>query len=211
MENTKNIILIDYTLSSLTLQYMPSDQQELAFHFTKSLSPGLHPTKLVYKPDRSPDLRAGNPLLRPEVTNRPRSTIFYQEKSSNWTGIFISIPRKSLSPWSRYSQKTTPNVLSYANGNMENKVGLDINLSGTPTSWITITPSISLVHSHTNGNFRINLHVDDFSLVGDLEPTLNSKHATEFQALFSYQSPTKVPQFKVEENYYLDLAIKQGF
>ena len=26
-----------------------------------------------------------------------------------------------------------------------------------------------------------------------------------------HQSPTKIPQFKMEENYYLDLAIKQGF
>ena len=46
---------------------------------------------------------------------------------------------------------------------------------------------------------------------GNLELNLNSKKHTEFQALFSYQSPTKVPQFKIEENYYLDLAIKQGF
>lgn len=44
-----------------------------------------------------------------------------------------------------------------------------------------------------------------------MELNLNSKKHTEFQALFSYQSPTKVPQFKIEENYYLDLAIKQGF
>ena len=47
---------------------------------------------------------------------------------------------------------------------------------------------------------------DDITLVN-----FNSKKHTEFQALFSYQSPTKVPQFKIEENYYLDLAIKQGF
>ncbi|MFR7879721.1 MAG: outer membrane beta-barrel protein, partial [Butyricimonas paravirosa] len=103
-------------------------------------------------------------------------------------------------------------TLSYANGNMENKVGLDINLSGSPTSWMTITPSISLVHTHANGKFQgIDLHVDDFSWSGDLELTLNSKKHTELQVLFSYQSPTKIPQFKVEENYYLDLAIKQGF
>ena len=82
---------------------------------------------------------------------------------------------------------------------MENKVGLDINLSGSPTSWMTITPSISLVHAHANGKYQgINLHVDDFSWSGNLELNLN-------------QSPTKVPQFKIEENYYLDLAIKQGF
>ena len=89
---------------------------------------------------------------------------------------------------------------------MENKVGLDINLSGSPTSWMTITPSISLFHTHANGKYQgINLHVDDFSWSGNLELNLNSKKHTE------YQSPTKVPQFKIEENYYLDLAIKQGF
>lgn len=81
-----------------------------------------------------------------------------------------------------------------------------------PASWMTITPSISLVHAHANGKYQgINLHVDDFSWSGNLELNLNSKKHTEFQALFSYQSPTKVPQFKIEENYYLDLAIKQGF
>ncbi len=69
---------------------------------------------------------------------------------------------------------------------MENKVGLDINLSGTPSSWMTINPSISLVHTHANGKYQgINLHVDDFSWSGNLELNLNSKKHTEFQSPLS--------------------------
>lgn len=81
----------------------------------------------------------------------------------------------------------------------KNKVGLDINLSGSPTSWMTITPSISLVHAHANGKYQgINLHVDDFSWSGNLELNLNSKKHTEFQALFSYHHQQRFQHSKLK-------------
>ena len=214
MENTdKHNFDRFYFYPHLTLQYTPSDQQELAFHFTRKAA---HPDYTQLNPFTNPidhqTFEQGNPLLRPEITNRAEiNYLLHGEKIQLNGNLYFNSTKRFITPVTLFSEDNTL-TLSYTNGNMENKVGLDINLSGSPTSWMTITPSISLVHAHANGKYQgINLHVDDFSWSGNLELNLNSKKHTEFQALFSYQSPTKVPQFKIEENYHLDLAIKQGF
>lgn len=202
-----------YFYPHLTLRYIPSDQQELAFHFTRKASlPDYTQLNPFTSPIDHQTFEQGNPLLRPEVMNRAEINYLLSREKLQLNGnLYFTSTEKFITPITLFSEDNTL-TLSYANGNMENKVGLDINLSGSPTSWMTITPSISLVHTHANGKFQgIDLHVDDFSWSGDLELTLNSKKHTELQVLFSYQSPTKIPQFKVEENYYLDLAIKQGF
>ena len=214
MENTdKHNFDRFYFYPHLTLQYTPSDQQELAFHFTRKAA---HPDYTQLNPFTNPidhqTFEQGNPLLRPEITSRAEiNYLLHGEKIQLNGNLYFNSTERFITPVTLFSEDNTL-TLSYTNGSMENKVGLDINLSGSPTSWMTITPSISLVHAHANGKYQgINLHVDDFSWSGNLELNLNSKKHTEFQALFSYQSPTKVPQFKIEENYYLDLAIKQGF
>jgi len=192
---------------------MPSDQQELAFHFTrKAARPDYTQLNPFTNPIDHQTFEQGNPLLRPEIKNRAEiNYLLHGEKIQLNGNLYFNSTERFITPVTLFSEDNTL-TLFYANGSMENKVGLDINLSGSPTSWMTITPSISLVHAHANGKYQgINLHVDDFSWSGNLELNLNSKKHTEFQALFSYQSPTKVPQFKIEENYYLDLAIKQGF
>lgn len=202
-----------YFYPHLTLQYTPSEQQELAFHFTRKAT---RPDYTRLNPFTSPidhqTFEQGNPLLRPEVSNRAEINYLLSGEKIQVNGnLYFTSIEKFITPVALLTEDNTL-TLSYANGNMENKVGLDINLSGAPASWMTINPSISIVHAHTNGKFQsIDLHVDDFSWSGKLELTLNSKKHTEFQVLFSYQSPTKIPQFKMEENYYLDLAIKQGF
>ena len=214
MENTdKHNFDRFYFYPHLTLQYMPSDQQELAFHFTrKAARPDYTQLNPFTNPIDHQTFEQGNPLLRPEITNRAEiNYLLHGEKIQLNGNLYFNSTERFITPVTLFSEDNTL-TLFYANGSMENKVGLDINLSGSPTSWMTITPSISLVHAHANGKYQgINLHVDDFSWSGNLELNLNSKKHTEFQALFSYQSPTKVPQFKIEENYYLDLAIKQGF
>ena len=214
MENTdKHNFDRFYFYPHLTLQYTPSDQQELAFHFTrKAARPDYTQLNPFTNPIDHQTFEQGNPLLRPEITNRAEiNYLLHGEKIQLNGNFYFNSTERFITPVTLFSENNTL-TLSYTNGSMENKVGLDINLSGSPTSWMTITPSISLVHAHANGKYQgINLHVDDFSWSGNLELNLNSKKHTEFQALFSYQSPTKVPQFKIEENYYLDLAIKQGF
>ena len=189
-----------YFYPHLTLRYTPSDQQELAFHFTrKATLPDYTQLNPFTSPIDHQTFEQGNPLLRPEIKNRAEINYLLHGKKIQLNGsLYFNSTERFITPVTLFSEDNTL-TLSYANGSMENKVGLDINLSGSPTSWMTITPSISLFHTHANGKYQgINLHVDDFSWSGNLELNLNSKKHTEFQALFSYQSPTKVPQFKIE-------------
>ena len=72
MENTdKHNFDRFYFYPHLTLQYTPSDQQELAFHFTRKAA---HPDYTQLNPFTNPidhqTFEQGNPLLRPEITNR---------------------------------------------------------------------------------------------------------------------------------------------
>lgn len=64
-------MIVDSTLPHLTLQYTPSEQQELAFHFTRKAT---RPDYTRLNPFTSPidhqTFEQGNPLLRPRVSNR---------------------------------------------------------------------------------------------------------------------------------------------
>ena len=184
MENTdKHNFDRFYFYPHLTLQYTPSDQQELAFHFTrKATLPDYTQLNPFTNPIDHQTFEQGNPLLRPEITNRAEiNYLLHGEKIQLNGNLYFNSTKRFITPVTLFSEDNTL-TLSYANGSMENKVGLDINLSGSPTSWMTITPSISLVHAHANGKYQgINLHVDDFSWSGNLELNLNSKNIPNFR------------------------------
>lgn len=166
MENTdKHNFDRFYFYPHLTLQYTPSDQQELAFHFTRKAA---HPDYTQLNPFTNPidhqTFEQGNPLLRPEITNRAEiNYLLHGEKIQLNGNLYFNSTERFITPVTLFSEDNTL-TLSYTNGSMENKVGLDINLSGSPTSWMTITPSISLVHAHANGKYQgITFMLTDFS------------------------------------------------
>ena len=71
----------------------------------------------------------------------------------------------------------------------------------------SISSDDKLLLNYTNGSMLNKVGLD-VGIPMELTPWLKY---TEIQAYFSYRSPTKVPQFKLKEDYYLDLSLRQGF
>ena len=211
--NRKNNTNRFYPYPRLTIQYHLSDRQELALHFNRE---SIRPDYVQLNPYTNPidpiTFERGNPFLRPEIMNRIalQYSVTGKQVQLN-SNLYFKSTEKFITP---VALTTTPDtlIMTYTNGGIQNEVGWDINLPAQIFPWMSLTPSISLLHTHSTGKFQgIDLHVDDFCWSSHVELSLFAGKYTEFQASFSYQSATKVPQFKVEENHYLDLAIKQGF
>lgn len=117
-----NIILIDYTLSPPTLRYTPSDQQELAFHFTrKATLPDYTQLNPFTSPIDHQTFEQGNPLLRPEIKNRAEINYLLHGKKIQLNGsLYFNSTERFITPVTLFSEDNTL-TLSYANGSMENK------------------------------------------------------------------------------------------
>lgn len=202
-----------YLYPSLTVKYNLSENQELAFHFTRQASRPdyiqLNPSVIYI--DRI-TTEQGNPALRPEITNRSEINYLYSGKQIQvLTTLYFDATEKFISPIYTFATDDKL-VLSYTNGTMQNKIGLDIEVPLELSSWVSVNPAFSFTHTHTSGKFEdINLHSDAFCWIGDIGLTLTPHKYTEFQANFRYRSPTKIPQFKLKEDYFFDLSLRQGF
>lgn len=202
-----------YLYPSLTVKYNLSENQELAFHFTRRTTrpdyTQLNPS-ITYI-DRI-TLEQGKPTLRPEITNRSEIKHLYTGKQIEvLTTLYFNATEKFISPVYTFATDDKL-VLSYTNGTMQNKVGLDVEVPLELSSWLSITPVLSFTHTHSSGRFKdMDLHSDAFRWSGEIGMTLTPHKYTEFQANFQYSSPTKIPQFKLKEDYYFDLSIRQGF
>ena len=179
-----------YFYPHLTLQYTPSDQQELAFHFTrKAARPDYTQLNPFTNPIDHQTFEQGNPLLRPEVTNRAEINYLLSREKLQLNGnLYFTSTEKFITPITLFSEDNTL-TLSYANG----KHGKELRSAWTsiscrllPPRWMTDHPShIPRPHSWPKpGKFQgIDLHVDVVFLVGG--PGINF----EFQKTYRVASP----------------------
>ncbi len=202
-----------YLYLSLSVKYNFSDHQEIDFRFTRNATrpdyPQLTPS-VTYIDHQT--FEQGNPMLKPEITNRVEINHSYSGKQAQVNStLYFSTTEKFISPV--YSISSDDKLLlSYTNGSILNKVGLDVGIPMELTPRLALNPVFSLLHTHTTGTHEgISLRSDAFCLTNDWELTFTPLKYTEIQAYFSYRSPTKVPQFKIKEDYYLDLSLRQGF
>ena len=202
-----------YLYPLLTVKYNLSENQELAFHFTRR---AFRPDYIQLNPSMTYIDRItteqGNPALRQEITNRSEITHLYSGKQTQvLTTLYFEATEKFISPVYTFATDDKL-VLSYTNGTMQNKIGLDVEIPLELSSWVSVTPAFSFTHTHTSGKFEgINLHSDAFCWIGDIRLALTPHKYTEFQANFCYRSPSKIPQFKLKEDYFFDLSLRQGF
>lgn len=202
-----------YPYPLLAVSYSLADNQQLAFRFTRQstrpdytqLTPSLTYIDRV-------TFEQGNPTLRPEIMNRAEINHSYSGKQIQVNStLYFNATEKFISPVYSFTPDNSL-LLSYMNGIIQNEIGLDIEIPFEPTPWLTVHPAFSFTHTHSSGKSGdIDLHTNAFCWNSDWRITIIPRKYMEFQANFRYRSPTKVPQFKLEEDYYLDLSVRQGF
>lgn len=199
-----------YPYPFLTLNYTLTDRQEIAFHFTRAATRPDYTQLNPYKNYIAPaTFEQGNPTLKPEITNRSEINYsFTGEKFQVHASLYFNAMKKFISPIYTLPEPTTL-LLTYTNGNVQNNVGLDVNLPYDPFPWLNLTPSFSIYHTRFSGKREdINLRTSALCWTSDLALTITPLPYTVFQAYYSYRSPTTIPQFKVKGNHYLDLSVR---
>ncbi len=123
-------------------------------------------------------------------------------------------------------------MLTYVNGNRQNKIGADFDYNINIGKYISLNPTLSAFYTKSTGYFTPNeeptslahggpislAHGDPISLASkgfawtaSLKILIKPDKKTDIQLFSNYNSPISLPQFRLNEVFYSDLSIKRSF
>lgn len=154
----------------------------------------------------------GNKYLKPEILDKVEinHSLIY-EKFQLRTNIYASKVNNFIA---QVSLLSIPDklVLTYVNGNYQNKIGGDIDFSYKFNKYISINPSMSLFYTKSTGKYEsLDLSNNDYAWTASIKAIIKPEKKTEIQIFFNYNSPIDLPQFKLYEIYYTDISVKRSF
>lgn len=154
----------------------------------------------------------GNKNLEPETLDKIEFNYsLIKEKLQLRTNIFYSLTKNFIT---QVSLLSTPDklIITYVNGDKQNKIGSDFDITYKPNKYISINPSFSIFYAKSIGQYNeIDLNTNNIAWTGNLKTIIKPEKRTEIQLLINYKSPIQLPQFNVSEIYNADFAIKRTF
>jgi hypothetical protein len=154
----------------------------------------------------------GNKNLEPEILDKIELNYSWiKEKFQFRTNLFASTTRDFIT---QVSLVLPPDklIITYVNGDRQNKVGCDIDISYKFNKFISFNPALTVFHSKSSGQYNeIDLNTNDLAWSGNLKVIFRPEVKTELQLFLNYNSPVELPQFNLNEIYYADIAIKRTF
>lgn len=153
----------------------------------------------------------GNQHLIPETVDKVElNHAWVKEKFQLRTNLFYSQTSNFITQVS-YLSTTNNLIISYANGNKQLKTGVDVDANFKLNKVFSINPTFSLFYTNSNGAYQgIDLGTNNVAWTGNLKFTAKPDKATDIQLFLNYNSPIALPQFKLNEIYYTDFAIKRA-
>jgi len=154
----------------------------------------------------------GNKNLRPEILDKIEfNHSWIKEKYQFRSNLYYSSIKDFISQVSLLSSSDTL-VITYVNGDRQNKIGADIDITYKFNKVFSINPSFSLFYTKSYGQYReIDLSFNDFAWTGNIKMTIKPDQKTDIQLLLNYNSPVVIPQYNLSEIYYADIAFKRSF
>ncbi len=197
----------------LLLKHNIGKYQSLALsvnrRITRPTYPQLNP--FIYVIDQM-TYETGNKQLEPEVLDKIEfNHSLIKEKFQLRTNLFFSVTDKFIS---QVSMLSLPDklILTYVNGDKQKRLGGDIDLSYRINRFISVNPAFSLFYTKSNGHYNeIDLSTDNFAWTGNVKTIVKPEKQSEIQLLLSYSSPVELPQFRLDNIYYADIALKRAF
>jgi len=154
----------------------------------------------------------GNKYLRPEVLDKIEVNYsFIKERIQLRSNLYFSMAKDFI------TQVTilTPSddlIVTYANGNRQNKTGIDIDATLKFGKVLEINPGLSAFYSSSSGEYLgADLNSRGFSWTGNIKFVVNPDSQTDIQLFLNYNSPVELPQFRLQEIYYADFGIRRSF
>lgn len=154
----------------------------------------------------------GNKNLDPEILDKIELNYsLINEKFQFRTNLFGSITRDFITPVTMLLPPDTL-ILTYVNGDRQNKIGGEFDLTYIFNKYISVNSAFSVFHLKSTGQFdEIDLKTNDWAWTGNLKTIIRPDKKTEIQLFLNYNSPIALPQFDLNEIYYADIAVKRTF
>jgi len=152
----------------------------------------------------------GNKNLEPEILDKIEFNYsLIKEKFHIRTNVFFSITKDFIT---QVSMLSVPDklILTYVNGDRQNKVGSDFDITYKFNKYISINPGFSIFHTNSTGQYNeIDLSTNNLAWTGNIKTIIKPEKKTEIQLFLNYNSPIELPQFNLSEIYYADIAVKR--
>ena len=154
----------------------------------------------------------GNKNLEPEIVDKLEMNYsFIKEKIQFKANLYASKTKDFITQVSMLSGSDKL-LITYINGDLQNKVGSDIDFSIKFNKHISINPGFSIFQTNSSGQYNeIDLSTKNLAWTGNFKAILKPEKKTELQIFLNYNSPIDLPQFSLSEIYYADIAIKRTF
>ena len=154
----------------------------------------------------------GNKNLDPEILDKLEFNYsLIKEKFQFKTNLFASTTKDFITQVSLLSPPDKL-ILTYINGDRQNKIGADFDITYKFNKYISINPAFTVFHTKSSGQYNeIDLSTNDLAWTGNLKAIFKPEQKTELQLFLNYNSPVALPQFNLSEIYYADIAVKRTF
>jgi len=154
----------------------------------------------------------GNKNLEPEILDKLEFNYsLIKEKIQFKTNIFVSTTKDFIT---QVSLLSVPDklILTYVNGDRQNKIGGDFDITYKINKFISVNPAFTVFQSKSTGQYNeIDLSTNNLAWTGNLKIIVKPEQKTELHVFFNYNSPIALPQFNVSEVYYADIAVRRAF
>jgi outer membrane receptor protein involved in Fe transport len=196
----------------LLLKYPISSTQNIALSLTRRVTrpiySQLNPYIIVID---QITYETGNQHLIPEISDKLElNHSWVKDKVQIRSNLYYGITNDFITQVSLLSSNNL--ILTYVNGNKQIKTGLDFDANYKMNKVFSVNPTFSVFYTKSNGKFNeIDLGTKGIAWTGNLKFSVNPDIKTDFQFLLNYNSPIDLPQFKLNEIYYADFAVKRTF
>ena len=126
----------------------------------------------------------GNKNLEPETLDKIEFNYsLIKEKLQLRTNIFYSLTKNFIT---QVSLLSTPDklIITYVNGDKQNKIGSDFDITYKPNKYISINPSFSIFYAKSIGQYNeIDLNTNNIAWTGNLKTIIKPENRTEINFL----------------------------
>ena len=132
----------------------------------------------------------GNKNLEPEILDKIELNYsLIKEKFQFKTNVYYSITKNFIT---QVSMLSVPDklILTYVNGDRQNKIGGDFDITYKFNKYFSINPSFSVFHTQSDGQYNeIDLSTNNLAWTGNIKTIIKPEKKTEIQLFLNYNSP----------------------
>lgn len=186
------------------------DGEELQLTYSKRVNrPSFHSLSPFIDYTDSPNLRGGNPYLKPEyIHSLELGYMKIWKKTSFMPSVFYKRTVDLISRF-RVTYQDTLSLATYENIASADAFGVELILNQTINRWWRLNMSASLFRTQINGeNLDSDLTADDFSYSGNLNSTLKLTKTLDLQLNAMYRGPRIMLQGKRNAMYFVNAGLR---